>query len=158
MRAAGNVKIVLVRNRRRQALIALVASLLAVIVLGFWGFCLSDDRTVLIGRKHFLLQVASTPETQEKGLGGRFSLPDDHGMLFVFDEPARRCFWMKDTHVPLDIVWLSPTKRITHIESRVSPKTYPAAFCADPPAQYVIELAAGQASRAGIRPGQAVNF
>ncbi len=79
-------------------------------------------------------------------------------MLFVFEGVAVQCFWMKDMHFSIDIIWLDAEKRVVHIEKDVSPETYPRTFCPSKPAKYVIELSAGEASRSSIRPGQKLSF
>ena len=114
------------------------------------------DLTVNGYRYHLL--VATTPATQAKGLGDRASLPLNEGMLFVFPDEGVRCFWMKNTHFPLDIIWLNAHKQVVHMEANVSPATYPNAFCPPQVARYVIELNAGQAQRAGMQLGQVFTF
>ena len=106
----------------------------------------------------YRLGASQTMAEREKGLGGRVSLPKDEGMLFVFEGVAVQCFWMKDMHFSIDIIWLDAEKRVVHIEKDVSPETYPRTFCPSKPAKYVIELNAGEASRASIHPGQKLSF
>lgn len=99
-----------------------------------------------------------TPAAQTRGLGGRKSLPVNEGMLFVFAHPGQQCFWMKDMHFPLDIIWLNGSKQVVFIKSNLSPKTYPETFCPPNSAQYVIELNAGQAQKARLHTGETLNF
>ncbi len=110
--------------------------------------------TLKSGGREYKLEVVATPESRQKGLSGRPDMPDDRGMIFVFDEPAVQCIWMKDMRFSLDIAWLDGEKRITHIEQAVSPDTYPRQFCPSEPARYVVELNAGEAERAGLKAGQ----
>ncbi len=102
----------------------------------------------------YSLEIASTDELRERGLGGRSSLAANEGMIFVFDKPAVKCFWMKDMHFPIDIIWLDELKRVVHIETNVQPGTYPKQYCPNEKARYVIELKAGEAARSGIQAGQ----
>jgi uncharacterized membrane protein (UPF0127 family) len=102
--------------------------------------------------------MVTTAAAQEKGLSGRASLAPDSGMLFVFQNEAQRCFWMKDMQFPLDIIWVNKDKRVVYIQPELSPSTYPDSFCPKPPAQYVIELNAGQATQASIRIGETLTF
>jgi uncharacterized membrane protein (UPF0127 family) len=104
------------------------------------------------------LEVVTSEAQLEKGLGDRNALGTDDGMLFIFNKPAVECIWMKDMRFPLDIVWLSTSKQVLHIESNVSQNTYPKTYCPDVNAQYVIELNAGQAKRAGINLGETLSF
>jgi len=131
-----------------------------IIVAGFILFDRHPDAHALrVGGKSFSLEVASTPQEQELGLGNRPSMPADHGMLFVFSgTPQKQCFWMRDMNFPLDIIWLGPDKQVVHIEQNVSPDTYPHSFCSSEPAQYVIELNAGAVAATGIHVGQTLNF
>lgn len=117
-----------------------------------------ERRTLLVGEHQFKLEVASTAETAALGLGDRDSLPKDRGMLFELDGSSSACFWMKDMHFPLDIVWLSAEKRVVHLEQNVKPDTYPHSFCPSAPAKYVIELNAGTVASLGIKGGQALQF
>ncbi|MDB5163658.1 MAG: hypothetical protein JWS12_275 [Candidatus Saccharibacteria bacterium] len=104
------------------------------------------------------LTTAKSPAARAKGLGQRDNLPANHGMLFVFDQPAQQCFWMKDMRFSLDIIWMDANKRVVHIEPHVSPATFPKTFCPSQPAQYVIELNSGAASQLGINLDQSLNF
>ena len=114
--------------------------------------------TLLVNGRSFSLEVAATVQSRELGLGNRTSLPADHGMLFVFSHVAPECFWMKDMHFPLDMIWVSSDKKVVHIEQNVAPSTYPNSFCPVTPAKYVIELNAGTAATADIRNGESLDF
>lgn len=118
----------------------------------------SGGETLRVNGRDFSLEVALTQQAQELGLGNRASLPKNHGMLFAFSRPAVECFWMKDMHFPLDIIWVDAGHRVVHIEPNVSPTTYPHSFCPNEPAEYVIELNAGTARAAGIRDDESLNF
>lgn len=106
----------------------------------------------------YVLDVAATNGARAKGLSDRQSMSPNRGMLFIYPDDTRHCFWMKDMHFPLDIIWIDPSKRVTHVEPGVPPNSYPQTFCPTAPAQYVIELNAGQAQLADIRPGQTLSF
>jgi uncharacterized membrane protein (UPF0127 family) len=114
--------------------------------------------TLSINSKKYNLLVVATAAEQEKGLGGRASLPQNDAMLFPFTTPAVQCFWMKNMEFSLDMVWLNANKQVVHIQSDVSPATYPETFCPSTPAQYVLELNAGQAQAAHLQLGQTLNF
>jgi len=121
-------------------------------------FRAANVATLRVGERSYRLEIAKTSAAQQKGLGGRVSLLANQGMLFEFGAPAQRCFWMKDMRFSLDIIWFSGTKQVEHIEANVNPSTYPKIFCPTQPAQYVIELNAGQTYAAGIAVGQTLNF
>jgi len=104
------------------------------------------------------LLVAETAAEQAKGLGGRSSLPQNEAMIFPFTSEGTRCFWMKNMKFSLDMVWTNSQRQVVAVVPNVSPKTYPKTFCAQKPAQYVIELNAGQAKAADIVDGKTLNF
>lgn len=117
-----------------------------------------DMPRLVTSRASFKLLVARTPKERAKGLGGRNSLAQNEGMLFIYKHAGKECFWMKGMKFDLDILWLDVQKKIVHLEQGVSPRTYPALFCPDTPAQYVVELNSGTASRNGLSLGATVKI
>lgn len=106
--------------------------------------------------------VADTPQKTEKGLMFVKDLPQDKGMLFVFDQEEEHYFWMKNTLIDLDIIFLDPQGRITVQYERV-PHTYTYTPDAEIPyvsgrAQYVLEAAAGTITRHGLSAGDKLEF
>jgi uncharacterized protein len=105
-------------------------------------------------RATLTLQVAKTEAEREFGLMNVTKLPPHTGMLFVFDQDAPVEFWMKDTLVPLDMVFLGPEGMVRTVAANVpatSPKTPDAQIPRrDGKAKYVIELPAGEADQDGI--------
>jgi uncharacterized membrane protein (UPF0127 family) len=81
----------------------------------------------------------------------RDSMPADHGMIFVFGEEEPRGFWMRNTRIPLDIVFIDHTGKVVSVKQMKAfdLNTTPS----DGPAQYAIELNLGAASAAGVTPG-----
>ena len=130
----------------------LVLLALLALVLPFLFFKAPPSSAVLReGKRTYYLEVADSSASREKGLSGRESLAGNRGMLFVFDEPGKYCFWMKDTLFPLDMIWLDREHRVKHIEKNVQPSSYPSQeFCYEGQAKYVIELNKGEVNRAGI--------
>jgi uncharacterized protein len=118
----------------------------------------SSGTTLYIGGRSYSLEVANTNQERELGLGKRASMPANQGMLFVFGQSTPECFWMKDMHFSLDMIWLSADKQIVHIEQNVSPNTYPQTFCPNEPAKYVIELNAGTAATTDMQAGETLDF
>lgn len=113
--------------------------------------------SVGIGKSQYALEVSDTQERRIKGLSGRESLDQGTGMLFAYPEAGNECIWMKDMHFSLDILWLNADKKVIKIEKAVAPETYPRSFCASG-TQYVIELNAGEATKAGVKVGQQIEF
>lgn len=101
---------------------------------------------------------ASAPQDLEQGLSGRSFMPIDEGLLFDFGAYAKHCMWMRDMRFILDIIWLDNSKTINHIESNVTPKTYPNTYCGNGDSWYVIEVNAGVARMAKLKIGQKLNF
>jgi uncharacterized membrane protein (UPF0127 family) len=109
-----------------------------------------------IGAKPFTLEIADTDELRQKGLMRRDSMPKDQGMIFVFLDEAPRSFWMKNTRIPLDIIYLDARGRIVSIK-QMKPFDL-TGTPSDGPAQYAIELNEGTASKLGIKPGDTLDL
>ena len=99
------------------------------------------------------IEVATTSAAQERGLGGRESLPSDYGMLFVFAKDDKYGFWMKDMLVPIDIFWLDAQGQVVSISREVAPSSYPNVFYPSAPARYVLETVSGFAQTHSIVTG-----
>jgi uncharacterized membrane protein (UPF0127 family) len=98
-------------------------------------------------------ELAVTDEERQRGLMFRETLLPDQGMLFVFETEDFYSFWMKNTLIPLDLLWLDKDRRIVHIARNVPPcKADPCpSYPPDRPGLYVLELAAGSADRLGLK-------
>jgi uncharacterized membrane protein (UPF0127 family) len=99
------------------------------------------------------IDYATTTASRELGLGGRTSLPDDYGMLFVFAKDGLYGFWMKDTFVSLDMFWLDSKGHVVSIAENVATSSYPHVFYPSVPARYVLETSAGFAQAHFIATG-----
>ena len=129
---------------------------LAVVVIGIasvFFYKTMPLTTVEFGGVSLNIEYATTEVAREKGLGGRGSIPSDHGMLFVFQKDDRYGFWMKDTLIPLDIFWLDNKGQVVSIARNVATSTYPNVFYPSAPARYVLETSAGFANVHGIATG-----
>lgn len=107
-----------------------------------------------VGEHRFALEVADTPASRQRGLQGRTSLCPNCGMMFVFDAPGIYDFWMKDTPLPLDILWVRDG-RVVGIVSATEPLSE-RTISAPAEADTVIELSAGTAAARGIATGDSV--
>ena len=76
---------------------------------------LSNMTNIHIGNKEYKVQEAHTEEEKEKGLQGVYSLPEDQGMLFFFEEPQEVSMWMKDTLIPLDIIFINEDNEVVKV-------------------------------------------
>ncbi|MFN8545078.1 MAG: DUF192 domain-containing protein [Candidatus Binatia bacterium] len=107
------------------------------------------------GTVEVALEVAATDEARARGLMYRTDLADGHGMLFVFPTAAVHDFWMKNTLIPLDMIWIGADRRIVGIRAATTPlSTTPIGIGA--PALYVLEVPGGFAARHGIAPGNEI--
>lgn len=112
-------------------------------------------KTVEGGRHDFTVELALHPRDQEKGLMFRQSMPTMHGMLFVFGSDMQRSFWMKNTLIPLDIIFLERDGRIQHIHPMAKPQDL-TMITSGQPSYAVLELNGGTASKLGIAVGDYV--
>ncbi|MBC5792503.1 MAG: DUF192 domain-containing protein [Nanohaloarchaea archaeon] len=103
------------------------------------------------------LEVADTSSERRKGLMNRTSLTKNHGMLFKYQEDDDRWFWMKNTYIPLDIIFLDSNYTVINIEkAEPEPNTAEenlASYRSEEPAQYVVELNQGFAENHSISKG-----
>jgi uncharacterized protein len=109
------------------------------------------------GSHKFSIQVATTPAQMEQGLMFRRSLAPDGGMIFDFRTPSMATMWMKNTLIPLDMLFVDAQGRIVNIHERAVPGSLDT-IAAAAPVRAVVELNGGTAARLGIRPGDRVVF
>ena len=112
------------------------------------------SRTLTIRDQKLVVEVASTPETRATGLMNRFSLRQDHGMLFVFEAPQPLAFYMKNTYVPLSIAFVDSRGKILNIED-MRPLDE-SSHWSKGPALYAIEMRQGWFASRGIGAGDKV--
>lgn len=103
-------------------------------------------------------ELVETKEQQERGLGGRESMPDNYGLLYILPKPYFYDFWMKDMKFSIDIIWVDRNQNIVDITRNLSPDSYPRIFQPVRPAQFVIEVNAGFADKHGIKIGDPVTI
>jgi len=101
------------------------------------------------------VEVARDPAARERGLMYRRHLPENRGMLFDFDKPQTVLMWMKNTYIPLDMIFISRDGKVTHIEENTEPLSE-AIISSHGPAFAVLEVNAGVAKKLGLKPGDAV--
>lgn len=99
-------------------------------------------------------EVAAHDAARRQGLMQRRALPEQRGMLFVFERAARHCMWMKNTFLPLSVAFLDAQGRILNIEE-MQPQTE-VNHCAARPARYALEMNAGWFARRGIERGDRI--
>jgi uncharacterized membrane protein (UPF0127 family) len=108
-------------------------------------------------RVEFRVEVAVSPEEHARGLMYRSQLAPDAGMIFVFEYPSVQRFWMKNTLIPLDMLFIGKDRTIVGIVPDAVPETTSERMVGLP-SLYVLEIGGGLSARLGIRPGQSVEF
>ncbi|MGE5563579.1 MAG: DUF192 domain-containing protein [Bacillota bacterium] len=108
------------------------------------------------GAHLFTVQVAATPEQQEHGLMFYRSLGADQGMIFPYDPPQEVAFWMRNTLIPLDMIFIRADGTIARIATAKPLDETPVP--AGEPVAAVLEIRGGRAAELGIRPGDKVEW
>jgi hypothetical protein len=103
----------------------------------------------------YSVEVARTPEETSQGLMYRESLPPRTGMVFLFTDSAPHNFWMKNTMIPLDIIWLDAAGKVIFVSANTPPcKSDPCpTYGPNTPAPIVLEIAGGMAAKEGVVAG-----
>ena len=106
------------------------------------------------------VEVAANDELRAQGLMYRDRLREAHGMIFLFARSDVYPFWMKNTLIPLDILWIDESRRVAHVKFNVPPCQADPCPNYDPgvPARYVLEVAGGVAKGHGIKTGDQLAF
>ena len=137
-----------------------IIRIVLIFVLLLCGSCMAGGPYVELKGERFSVELAQTQEKQALGLMFRDSLPDDHGMLFIFPREARRSFWMKNCRIPLDIFYFDGNLALVSVSESTPPcrtqrcPSYPS----EGPARYVLELNAGKAAQLGIKTGDVLEL
>lgn len=129
-----------------------------MVVLLILAGCTAGSR-VLIGKNSFDVEVASSPETRALGLMYRESLDENKGMLFIFEDESQRAFWMKNTKIPLDMIFINKEKKIVNILTAEPCDADPCQnYGSEKPAMYVLEINAGLAEKNNLKIGDSVKI
>jgi uncharacterized protein len=143
----------------------LIAAAIVVVYIGLQSPSSADSRAMTLpvdpdpltvetshGERSFTVEIADDPGERERGLMFREDMDDMHGMLFVFEEQRDVGFWMKNTPMPLDLVFIAQDGTIKAIKPGVSMSE--AVISPGVPVRFVLELKAGIAARNGIVDGE----
>lgn len=121
----------------------------------------ASDHWVELNGKRFVVEIADDGQERARGLMFREEMAADHGMLFIHEEQMPLAYWMKNTKLPLDILYFDDTRKLVSQQRDVPPCSlgdrcppYPS----DAPARYVLELNAGQASTMDLKNGAELTF
>ncbi|QFT59708.1 hypothetical protein FIU94_12810 [Sulfitobacter sp. THAF37] len=142
--------------RRRPGLIAATLAALALSAVGAWAESACREDTVMLrgdwGSVRFNVEIADEPQEQARGLMGREAMPVSSGMLFVYPAPRRASFWMRNTLIPLDMLFVDASGTVTHIHHEAVPLDETSIFGGDN-VLAVLEINGGLARRLGITEG-----
>ncbi len=135
-------------------------ALLFAVAIAFAGAARSDALEALqivtaTGAHDFQVEIAKDEASRARGLMDRRYMPADHGMLFEFEREAPEAFWMKDTYIPLDMIFISRSGIVTHIVANAEPLSE-RSIPSGPPCMAVLELNGGAAARIGLKVGDRV--
>lgn len=144
------------KYRRRKIIIRGIL-LTAIIILLIFD---NPGDQICFKSKCFDVEIAENQEEWEKGLMFKESLDKNSGMLFVFPEEEIYSFWMKDTLIPLDIIWINADKEIVFIKRDAQPclEEPCESFTPNEKAKYVLEMNAGMAEKVGLEIGKSARF
>ncbi len=118
--------------------------------------CASGGSWVELGGKRYIIEIANTDAQREKGLMFREELAPDHGMLFIHERQEPLAYWMKNTRIPLDILYFDNARQLVSQQRDVPPCSLGDAcppYPSDAPARYVLELNAGEAAKLALHNG-----
>jgi uncharacterized membrane protein (UPF0127 family) len=143
------------RYRRAASEIALLA------VLFFTTACQGEPKVTILtkeGRERsFQVEIADTPAKRELGLQYRRELPADQGMIFLFPNESQQTFWMKNTPIPLDMIFINRDRKIVGIVEQATPFTLDSRSV-NGASQYVLEINGGLSQKYGFVKGDSVRF
>lgn len=136
---------------------SILTALLLVAMLPL-AACSGESKLVLntgTGAHAFTVEVVDTPETRAKGLMYRQELADDAGMLFDFKEERQVSFWMMNTFIPLDMIFIGADGVVETIHVNARPQD-PTSIPSQVPVQFVLEIPGGRSTEIGLEPGDTV--
>jgi uncharacterized membrane protein (UPF0127 family) len=141
--------------RAERTRLPVVAALVAMLACGSSGPVATVHTQR--GPVRVALEVVADDASRARGLMYRDRLDDGHGMLFVFDDEAERSFWMKNTVIPLDMIFIGADRTIVGVYPNATPLTLTPRSVGRP-SKWVLEVAGGYAARAGIETGNRVDL
>ena len=114
--------------------------------------------TTRAGEQHVKVEIARNDPERARGLMYRQTLEPGRGMIFLFDHPQKLTFWMKNTYIPLDMIFLGADQHVVYVEENAEPLTLTARGTEDADSQFVLEVPGGWARAHGVERGVAVKF
>lgn len=152
---------------KKQIIIILILAVAAIFLAVFYVWSTniknnnsnSQTKQVCFDDRCFNVELATTSEEQERGLMERENLPADSGMLFVYQSEGDYPFWMKNTKIPLDMIWIDKDFKVVFIVTAEPCLSDPCpVYDPQKQAKYVLELNAGTAQNINLKEGDEVTF
>lgn len=138
--------------RTVRSLLLVLAALVALMPL---AACSDERRAVLhtaTGDYPFTVEIADDDAERARGLMFRQSMASDHGMLFDFKEEREAAFWMRNTFIPLDMIFIAADGTVKTIHENARPQD-PTSIPSNAPVRFVLEIIGGRAAQIGLKPG-----
>lgn len=150
-------------SKKTFLIIGLIIAFVVCIVSGI--YLVSKNKTTLpkdlgiqINNNSYYLEIARTDQEQKIGLSNRDTLCSNCGMLFIFDKEDEHSLWMKDTHIPLDMIWLNAQYKIVKIITALDTDNTDIIYTNQDPAKYVIELPANEVFKQKLKIGDTIQI
>ena len=120
--------------------------------------CAASGPYVELNGHRYTIEIAADDKSRAHGLMDRTEMAADHGMLFVFDDDAMRAFWMKNTKIPLDMLFFDGDNKLVSVQHDVPPCVSDPCpgYSSGAPARYVLELNGGEAAKIGLTSGDPI--
>jgi len=150
--------------RKRSAVIVILGTICVALLAAYYLYpqtnASAQTATISFAGVTLVVELATTPAAQQLGLSGRDSMPANHGMLFVFQQPAEWGFWMHEMKFSLDIMWFDANKRVVFIEQSLAPCTPQGCpvYTPNTNALYVLEVNAGFAVTHSVVLGESFTY
>jgi uncharacterized membrane protein (UPF0127 family) len=135
---------------------ALAVAVLAIVPAA----CAGEGASVELAGHRYTVEIAADDASRTRGLMDRTEMAPDHGMLFVFEDDAPRAFWMKNTKIPLDMLFFDGDRKLVSIQHRVPPCVSDPCpgYSSGAPARYVLELNGGESEKLGLTSGDPIEI
>ena len=150
------------KNMPKNITIGIVTTLLIIILLTAFVWPqkkkFSESIGLTIKNQDYYLEVAQTSSERSNGLSNRDKICPNCGMLFVFNKEGIYPFWMKDTKIPLDMIWLDSNYKIVKITTVIETNNSEKSYANEQPAKYVIELNANEAFKLDLKIGDTIDI
>ena len=147
---------------KKEIVIFLVVAIIFIFAVFLFSQNKSQEKTpksIILGEVEVFVEIADSPDEWERGLMFRESLKENSGMLFIFKDSKERNFWMKNTLVELDIIFINKNFEIVNIKNAIPCEKEPCeSYESVLPAKYVLEVNSGFAEKNNLNIGDGLEF